>query len=82
MPTLFTALLERPQLRTRIWPAPVTGEAAEVSDRRATILAAAARSGHALLDLYAVAVELRGSIEPGSPGVEGPALMKAYLGSP
>jgi len=79
MPTLFTALLERPQLRTRIWPAPVTGEAAEVSDRRATILAAAARSGHALLDLYAVAVELRGSIEPGSPGVEGPALMKAYL---
>ena len=79
MPTLFTALLERPELRSRIWPVPMTGEAAEVTDRRATILAAAARSGHALLDLYAVAVELRGSIAPGSPGVEGPALVTAYL---
>ena len=78
-PTLFSALIERPGLRARLWPTPKAGEAAEVTDRRATMLAASARHGHALLDLYAVAVGLRGSLAPGSPGIDRTAFITAYL---
>lgn len=71
--TFFTELRRRPELRNRLWPiwsctkqASTTGDC-EVSFRdrelRAQMLAAAARLGHAFIDLYIMTICRLGSLD-------------------
>ena len=64
--TFFTELRLRRELCSRLWPEPTSGDPrARFRDRelRAQLLAAAARLGHAFIDLYALIIERLGSIE-------------------
>jgi hypothetical protein len=67
--TFFTELVHRPDLRASIWPASkaVSAEARLLDElRRATLLSAAARLGHAFIDLYIVAIGVLQSLQPGA----------------
>ena len=68
IPTFFTELATRPELRERIWPASAGGIAIGFRERflRAQLLAAAARLGHAFIDLYLVVLERIGSLDRGA----------------
>jgi hypothetical protein len=69
--TFFTELRERPELCRRLWPGtlPVDGDAEAVRasfrerELRAQMLAAAARLGHAFIDLYVMTMGRIGSFE-------------------
>lgn len=64
-PTFFTELRKRPNLRQRIWPEPKTGDATQLfreQELRARLLAAAARLGHAFIDLYTLTITRLGSL--------------------
>lgn len=67
--TFFSELDGRADLRADLWPEP--SAAFDLRDRvrereqRAQLLAAAARLGHSLIDLYVLAVKLRGNLNPG-----------------
>lgn len=67
--TFFSELVRREALRADLWPEP--SPALDLRDRvrereqRAQLLAAAARLGHSLIDLYVLAVRLRGNLNPG-----------------
>ncbi len=67
LPTFFTELRARPDLRESLWPEP-NGSGREAFRERATraqLLASAARLGHAFLDLYAVTMHRIGSFVRG-----------------
>jgi hypothetical protein len=66
LPTFFTELRARPDLRARLWPEPPgTGrDAFRERATRAQLLSSAARLGHAFLDLYAVTMQRIGSFAP------------------
>ncbi len=67
--TFFSALMQRPALRASIWPVSQASSAeARLLDelRRATLLSAAARLGHAFIDLYIVAIQGLQSLEQGA----------------
>ncbi|WP_345536367.1 helicase-related protein [Phytohabitans rumicis] len=61
--TFFTLLRQRKELRDAIWPPPRGGTATEPADAfreqhvRAQLLSAAARLGHAFIDLYATVAD-------------------------
>lgn len=67
-PTFFTELRQRPNLREALWPTP-RGAGPEVrfreQEQRAQLLAAAARLGHAFIDLYILAIDEIGTVEVG-----------------
>ncbi len=68
--TFFTELLRWPALRDDLWPEP-DGKIESPRDRvrereqRAQLLATAARLGHSLIDLFILAVNRRGNLNPG-----------------
>jgi hypothetical protein len=66
--TFFTELVRRPALRARIWPE--AGDAGPLPLRerflRGQLLSAAARLGHAFIDLYLVILQRIGSLDPGA----------------
>lgn len=66
LPTFFTELRRRPELRKRLWPEPRGGGRDAFRERamRAQLLASAARLGHAFIDLYAVTMQRLGSFAP------------------
>ncbi|MEI6809178.1 MAG: DEAD/DEAH box helicase [bacterium] len=64
--TFFTQLRLRPTLRKRIWPETDAGDLNRVCREavlRTNLLAAAARLGHAFIDLYVLTIQRLGSIE-------------------
>jgi hypothetical protein len=68
LPTFFTELRRRPELRKRLWPEP-RGAGREAFRERATraqLLASAARLGHAFIDLYVVTMQRLGSFASGA----------------
>lgn len=66
VPTFFTELRLRSELRKRLWPEPCGAgrEAFRERAMRAQLLATAARLGHAFIDLYAVTMQRLGSFAP------------------
>lgn len=65
--TFFTELRERPSLRARLWPESATGhERQQFRERelRRELLAAAARLGHAFIDLYVMTIQRLRSLDP------------------
>ncbi|MBM3269124.1 MAG: DEAD/DEAH box helicase family protein [Candidatus Sericytochromatia bacterium] len=68
IPTFWTGLRERPELRAAIWPEPdPTANAVQAfreQELRAQLLASAARLGHAFIDLYAVTIAGLGAFDP------------------
>lgn len=87
LPTFFTELRERPDLRARLWPAPTeedVDKAFREQEHRAQLLAAAARLGHAFIDLYVLTISRLRSLELGThedeEGLDGEkARIDAYL---
>jgi hypothetical protein len=81
-PTFFTQLRQRPRLRNLIWPEPTPrtdlGESFREQYLRAQILSAAARLGHAFLDLYAVVTDHLPTLDPAAT-IEADGLITAYL---
>jgi len=66
LPTFFTALREREDLRSALWPRSREGDpltAFRERELRAQLLASAARLGHPLIDLYVMTVSRLGSLE-------------------
>ena len=66
LPTFFTELRKRPQLRDRLWPAPTHGDPVESfreQELRAQLLTSAARLGHGLIDLYVMTIGRLKSME-------------------
>jgi hypothetical protein len=64
--TFFTELRCRPALRQHLWPDPQTScplQAFREQELRAQFLAAAARLGHAFIDLYILAIQQLGSLD-------------------
>ncbi|MFF5180689.1 helicase-related protein [Micromonospora sp. NPDC000316] len=79
--TFFTELRERPQLRSLIWPETTKTDLAESFREqylRAQILSAAARLGHAFIDLYAVVTDHLPTLDPAAP-IDADGLIAAYL---
>ncbi len=65
--TFFTELRQRPALRSRIWPESMDSEFIQrfrTQELRAHMVAAAARLGHAFIDLYVMTIRRLGSLEP------------------
>lgn len=89
LPTFWTELRERPQLRERLWPEPQGKDFRDAfleRELRAQLLATAARLGHALIDLYVLTIGRIRSLEPGaheavddSEAVSANSLVDAYL---
>jgi hypothetical protein len=81
--TFFTELRRRERLRDLLWPAPSDGEDLVGSFReeyvRAQVLSAAARLGHAFLDLYAVVTDHLPSLHPSATIDPQGDLIAAYL---
>lgn len=66
IPTFFSLLRERPELRQRLWPESRKGDfraAFRESELRGQLLATAARLGHAFIDLYAMTMRRLGAFE-------------------
>ncbi len=67
--TFFSELLLRDALCAELWPEPSATldlrDRVREREQRAQLLAAAARLGHSLIDLYIVAVKRRGNLNPG-----------------
>ena len=66
LPTFFTRLRERQGLQTRLWAPPANIDSVEAfreRELRAQLLASAARLGHALIDLYVIAIRGLGSLD-------------------
>jgi hypothetical protein len=64
--TFFTELRLRPELRRRIWPEPTEGDDERTFRERvlrSQLLAAAARLGHAFIDLYVMTIRRLKSLE-------------------
>ncbi|MFF0468309.1 DEAD/DEAH box helicase family protein [Micromonospora zamorensis] len=80
--TFFTELRRRGRLRSLIWPEPTRadpGESFREQHLRAQLLSAAARLGHAFLDLYAVVTDYLPTLEP-SAAIDRPGVaITAYL---
>jgi hypothetical protein len=79
--TVFTELIRRPALRTSIWPASTatTAEARLLDElRRASVVSAAARLGHAFIDLYVVAIQALKTLEARAQDDEG-SLIDGWL---
>ncbi|MEV5693527.1 helicase-related protein [Micromonospora globbae] len=79
--TFFTELRQRPRLRDLIWPEPTgTDHGGSFREQylRAQILSAAARLGHAFLDLYAVVTDHLPTLDPAAP-IDADGLITAYL---
>lgn len=67
IPTFWTELRRRPELRARLWPEADERNrrlAFRAREQRAQLLAAAARLGHAFIDLYVLTIQRLGSLEP------------------
>lgn len=65
LPTFFTELRLRTELRERLWPEPASGKVLDVlreRELRGQLLAGAARLGHAFIDLYVQVVERSGDV--------------------
>ncbi|MEU5563607.1 helicase-related protein [Micromonospora musae] len=80
-PTFFTELRQRPRLRGLIWREPTKTDLAESFREqylRAHILSAAARLGHAFLDLYAVVTDHLPTLDPAAQ-IDANGLISAYL---
>lgn len=69
-PTFFTELRERSEeLREALWRTPKSKDIRDAfreQEQRAQLLAAAARLGHALIDLYVLAIHELGTLEAGT----------------
>ncbi|MCI4066112.1 DEAD/DEAH box helicase family protein [Micromonospora sp. R77] len=80
--TFFTELRRRKRLRDLIWPEPTgadQGESFREGYLRAQLLSAAARLGHAFLDLYAVVTDHLPTLDP-SAAIDRPDVaITAYL---
>ncbi len=80
--TFFTELRRRERLRDLIWPEPTGGDPGESFREqylRAQFLSAAARLGHAFLDLYAVVTDYLPTLDP-SAAIDRPDVaITAYL---
>ncbi|MFJ6154542.1 helicase-related protein [Micromonospora profundi] len=79
--TFFTELRQRPRLRDLIWREPTVTHADEAFREqylRGQILSAAARLGHAFLDLYAVVTDHLPTLDP-SAQIDADGLITAYL---
>lgn len=79
--TFFTELVRRPELRASIWPASTASTAeARLQDelRRAAVLSAATRLGHAFIDLYIVAIQVLKTLEARAQDDEG-SLIDGWL---
>ena len=80
--TFFTELRQRERLRHLIWPQPTAadpGEAFREQHLRAQILSAAARLGHAFLDLYAVVTDHLPTLNPSAAIDQPDVAITAYL---
>ncbi len=69
LPTFFSQLRERSELRKRLWPVSSEedeGQAFREQELRRHMLASAARLGHAFIDLYVLTMRRIGSFEPGA----------------
>lgn len=67
LPTFFTELRLRPELRQALWPASSAGSLSERFREemlRAQVLASAARLGHAFIDFYVLVIRRLGSLQP------------------
>ncbi len=68
LPTFFTELRERSDLRHRLWPESKDQDpvrAFREEEIRGQLLASAARLGHGLIDLYVMTIRRLGSLDPG-----------------
>lgn len=66
LPTFFTELRQRPELREQLWPEPAYDDfRASFRERelRRQLLASAARLGHAFIDLYVMTIQRLGSLD-------------------
>ncbi len=66
LPTFFTEIRKRPKLRERLWPIPTHPNplhAFRERELRGQLLAAAARLGHSLIDLYIMTMSRLGNLE-------------------
>jgi hypothetical protein len=64
--TFFTELRLRPELRQRLWPRPTEADPLRdfrEKELRGQLLAAAARLGHAFIDLYIMTIQRLGSLD-------------------
>ncbi|HWJ08673.1 MAG TPA: helicase-related protein, partial [Nocardioides sp.] len=80
--TFFTELRQRPRLRTLIWPEPTStdpGESFREEYIRAQLLSAAARLGHAFLDLYVVVTDHLPTLDPSAAIDRSDVVITAYL---
>ncbi|MFG2099892.1 helicase-related protein [Micromonospora echinaurantiaca] len=80
--TFFTELRRRPRLRDLVWPEPAgtnLGESFRERYLRAQLLSAAARLGHAFLDLYAVVTDHLPTLDPAAAIDTAGELITAYL---
>ncbi|MBI4635851.1 MAG: DEAD/DEAH box helicase family protein [Candidatus Rokubacteria bacterium] len=85
VPTFWTELRRRPGLRARLWPEsqrPDPRPRIRENELRRELISAMARLGHALIDLYVLAVNRIGSLAlraRAGTGEESDALVNAYL---
>lgn len=66
VPTFFTELILRPELRMALWPPTDSGNLREdvrEAEQRAQLLATAARLGHGFIDFYVLIIRRLGSLE-------------------
>ncbi|XTZ13610.1 helicase-related protein [Micromonospora echinospora] len=80
--TFFTELRRRASLRAALWPAPTSADlTVQVREQhlRAQLLSAAARLGHAFLDLYAVVTDHLPSLSPAQGTEPSDEIVTAWL---
>ncbi|MGR6320052.1 DEAD/DEAH box helicase family protein [Micromonospora soli] len=80
--TFFTELRQRPRLRNLIWPEPTStdpGKSFREQHLRAQLLSAAARLGHAFLDLYVVVTDHLPTLDPSAAIDKSDVVITAYL---